>query len=220
MRSPALRGPRPQPARRDVRATRYLYFAGVLAPGLFLLSVILGGARRPGYSHLADPVSALGMSGAVDAWAINGAWATTGLLIMVLGLALWRDRTGPGRIAASALLVAGAASAAIALSFPMDPPGVPMSAAQVGHNILVVVAAIAFAAALLASARSAAAPPAYRRLTWAALGAMALGGGGAALTHSLDLDWIGGFERITQGGYHVWLLTTGVIGLAGRWRRA
>jgi hypothetical membrane protein len=200
--------------------TRGLYLGGVLAPVVFLFSVVLGGARRPGYSHLSDPVSALGMSGAADASAINEAWTATGLLIMVLGLALWRDRAGPGRITAAAVLAAGAASAAIAFWFPMDPPGVPVSTAQLGHNGLVAVAAIAFGAALLASARSAAASPAYRRLTWVALGAMVLGGAGAALAAAVGWNWIGAFERVTQGGYHAWLLTTGAIGLAGRWRRA
>lgn len=198
---------------------RFLYLAGLCAPILFLLSVVIGGVRRPGYSHVADPVSALGMSGAADAWAINGAWAATGLLVMVLGLTLWRDRTGPGRVAAAALLVAGAASAAIALWFPMDPPGVPISAAQDGHNILVAVAALAFAAAMLASARAAVVPLVFRRLTWAALGAMVLGGAGAALAHALGWAWIGAFERITQGGYHGWLLMTAATGLSGRWRR-
>ncbi len=199
---------------------RPLYLAGLLAPILFLLSVVLGGTRRPGYSHLADPVSALGMSGAADAAAINGAWAVTGLLVMALGLAFWRDSRSPGRLAGSALLVAGAASAAIAIWFPMDPPGVPMSTAQAGHNGLVVVTALAFAAALLSAARSAAAPFAYRRLTWAALAAMASGGAGAALAHALGWDCVGGFERITQGGYHGWLLATGATGLSMGWRQA
>ena len=198
---------------------RPLYFAGALAPLLFLLSVVVGGARRAGYSHLADPVSALGMSGAADAGPINAAWAATGLLVMVLGVALWRDRTGPGRVTASALLVAGAASAAIAIWFPMDPPGVPMSAAQGGHNLLVGVAAIAFAAAMLASTRSAAVSPACRRLTWVALGAMLLGGAGAALAHAQGWALIGAFERVTQGGYHAWLLMTAATGLACRWIR-
>ena len=203
------------PSHRTV--IRRLYLAGCVAPVVFLLSVVFGGLGRPGYSHLADPVSALGMSGAADARAVNGAWAVTGLLVMALGLALWRDRRGPGRVAGGAVLVAGAASAAIALWFPMDPPGVPMSIAQGGHNGLVVVAALAFATALVASARSPVAPSVYRQLSWAALAAMALGGVGAALSHSLGWHWIGGFERITQAGYHGWLLATGAIGMAGRW---
>ncbi len=197
--------------------SRSLYLAGVLAPLLFLASVVIGGARRAGYSHAADPVSALGMSGAADAWAVNGAWAATGLLVMVLGLALWGDRTAPRRVAGGALLVAGAVSAAIALWFPMDPPGVPMSVAQAGHNILVAVAALAFAAALLASTRGASA--AYRRVTWLAVAAMLLGGAGAALAHAQGWASIGGFERLTQAGYHGWLLMTGVLGLSGGWRR-
>lgn len=113
--------------------------------------------------------------------------------------------------------MAGAVSAAIALWFPMDPPGVPMSVAQAGHNILVAVAALAFAAALLASTRGASAT--YRRLTWLALAAMLLGGAGAALAHAQGWAWIGGFERITQAGYHGWLLMTGGLGLSGDWRR-
>lgn len=202
----------------DRNLLRALYLAGCLAPVVFLLSVVLGGLGRPDYSHLADPVSALGMSGAADAGTVNAAWTVTGLLVMALGLALWRDRRGPGRLAGGAVLAAGAASAAIALWFPMDPPGAPMSIAQGGHNGLVVLAALAFAMALLASGRSPAAPAVYRQLSWAALAAMGLGGAGAALSHSLGWDWIGGFERITQAGYHGWLLATGAVGMAGRWR--
>jgi hypothetical membrane protein len=201
-------------------ADRILYLAGAVSPVLFLASVIVGAARRPHYSHLADPVSALGMSGAADGWAVNGAWTVTGVLIMVLGLALWRDRSGPGRVVAVALWLAGAASAAIALWFPMDPPGAPMSPAQAGHNLLVGVAAVAFAIALLAAARSTAAAPAYRRLTWAALAAMLLGGAGAALAQANGWHLIGGFERLTQGGYHGWVLLTAVTGLSQSWQVA
>lgn len=199
-------------------ADRILYLVGVVSPILFLASVVVGAARRPDFSHLADSVSALGMSGAADGWAVNGAWAITGVLIMVLGLALWRDRSGPGRMAAVAVWLAGATSAAIALWFPMDPPGVPMSPAQSGHNLLVGVAAVAFGIALLTSALSPAAAPAYRRLTWAALTAMLLGGAGAALSHANGWHWIGGFERLTQGGYHGWILLTAFTGLSRSWQ--
>lgn len=202
---------------RRLGLTERLYLAGVLAPIVFLLSVVIGGQRRAGYSHVSEPVSALGMSGAADGWAINAAWAVTGLLVMGLGAALWRDQSGPGRLTGAALLVAGAASAAIAVGFPMDPPGVQMSTAQAGHNVLVVVSAVAFAAAMLFCVRHPAAPLAYRRLTWAALAAMGLGGVGAALAHSLEWPWIGAFERVTQSGYHGWLLVTGALGLSQRW---
>ncbi|GGD10389.1 hypothetical protein GCM10007418_31740 [Halopseudomonas salina] len=60
----------------------------------------------------------------------------------------------------------------------------------------------------------------YRGLTWLALGAMLLGGMGAALAHKLGLDWVGGFERITQSGYHSWLLITAVMGLSRSWSQS
>lgn len=154
------------------------------------------------------------MSGAADGGAINAAWAASGLLIMALGIALWRDSKAPGRITAGAVLLAGAASAAIALWFPMDPPGVTTSVAQRGHNVLVGVAAVAFAAALLAAARATKASPAYRRLTWTALGAMLAGGAGAAMSAAFGWPLIGLFERVTQAGYQGWLLVTAVTGLS------
>lgn len=197
---------------------RACYFAGLLAPPVFLLSVVVGGARRPGYSHLADPVSALGMAGAADASAINRAWTVSGVLLLVLGLAIWLDRTGPGRMVAGAIVVAGAVSAAIAQWFPMDPPGVPMSFQQAGHNVLVAVAALAFAAAMLAAARSPNVRPGFRNLTWVALAAMVAGAAGAASAHALGLPLLGGFERLTQAGYQVWLLLVAALGLARAWR--
>jgi hypothetical protein len=195
-----------------------LYALGGIGPLVFLASVILGGARRKGFSHLADPVSALGMSGAAGSGAVNAAWAISGLLIALLGTALWIDRSGPGRPAAAAVLIAGLCSSAIALWCPMDPPGVPMSNAQLGHNILVAVSGLAFAAALVLSARAPAAPPAYRRFTWLALAAMVVGGLGAALSGALGWNLVGLFERVTQSGYHSWIVVTALTGLTRRWR--
>ena len=197
---------------------RSLYLAGAFAPVVFLLSVVIGGAFRVGYSHLIDPVSALGMSGSEGADLVNAAWTVTGLLIMVLGLALWRDRQGPGRVVAVAILIAGAASAAISTWFPMDPPGVPMSGAQLGHNILVGVAALAFAIALLAAALSSAMSRLYRFLTWLALFSMIAGGAGAAVSQAQGWNLIGAFERVTQAGYHCWVLMTAAMGF-WRWGR-
>lgn len=200
--------------------TRFLYGTGGLGPLVFLASVVIGGAWRPGFSHLADPVSALGMSGAPGAAAVNAAWVLSGLLIAVLGLALWTDRSGPGRGVAAAILVAGTGSAAIALAFPMDPPGMPMSDQQLGHNILVAVSGLAFAGALVLAGWRSARMPRYRLLTWAALALMLAGGAGAALAAAMGWPLIGLFERVTQSGYHGWLVLTAWIGATGRWRPA
>jgi len=189
------------------------YLAGFFAPFAFALSVIVGGARQQDYSHLVDPVSALGRSGAANAMAINRAWTATGLLVLALGIAMWRD--GRGRAAAGAVMLAGAASAAIALWCPMDPPGLPMSLAQLGHTVLVAATAVALATAILTTALSAATAPACRRLSWMALAAMLGGGTGAALSAAFGWPLIGLFERITQTGYHGWLLMIAATGLAG-----
>lgn len=205
--------------RRSVGLTA-LYVAGLLAPPTFLASVVVGGMRTPGFSHLADPVSELGMSGAAEASPVNAAWAVTGVLVALLGVGLWLDRAGPGRVTAALVMLAGAASAAIALWFPMDPPGVPTSSSQVGHGILVAVAGLAFAAALVVSARSAAAPRWYRRGTWAGFAALIAGGVGAALAGAMGWSLVGLFERTTQAGYHAWLLMTAAAGLTLAWSRS
>jgi len=194
------------------------YLAGACAAPLFVASVVIGGARRAGYSHLGDPVSVLGMSGAPGAALINWLWAVVGVLIMILGLALWYDRTGPGRWTAGWLIVAGASSSAIALWFPMDPPGVPASREQIGHNVLVVVAALAFALTLISSARSATMSRPYRAFAWVALAVMVAGGAGAALSGALGWPLIGLFERVTQGGYQSWVFVTAFLGLGSRVR--
>jgi len=195
-----------------------LYALGGLGPLVFLASVLFGGARRPGFSHLADPVSALGMSGAPGSGAVNAAWALSGVLIAQLGAALWIDRSGPGRPTATAVLVAGLCSAAIAIWCPMDPPGVPMSKSQLGHNILVAVSGLAFATALLLSARAPAATRGYRTFTWIALAAMVTGGFGAALSGALGWNLVGLFERVTQSGYQSWIVVTALAGFTRLWR--
>lgn len=59
---------------------RGLYVAGAFVPPIFLGSVIAGGLRCEGFSHLSDPVSLLGMSGSSDGPAINAAWALVDLV--------------------------------------------------------------------------------------------------------------------------------------------
>lgn len=198
---------------------KVLYALGAVGPLVFLASVLLGSAQRPGFSHLADPVSVLGMSGAPGSGAVNSAWAISGLLISLLGAALWIDRSGPGRPTAAAVLIAGLCSAAIAIWCPMDPPGVPMSNAQLGHNILVAVSGLAFATALVLSARAPAAMPGYRTFTWLALTAMVSGGFGAALSGAAGWNLVGLFERVTQSGYQSWIVATALTGLTRLWRK-
>lgn len=196
---------------------KFLYLLGLLGPLVFLASVVVGGASVAGYSHLADAVSELGMTGGPEAAWVNAAWAVSGGLIAALGLALWLDRTGPGRGVATAVFVAGLGSAAIALWFPMDPPGTaPASAAQLGHNVLVAVCGLAFAAALVLAARAQHMPLTYRRLCWLGLAAMLAGGVGAALSGALGWGLVGLFERLTQTGYHGWIVVTAWAGLCRR----
>ncbi|MBC7280518.1 DUF998 domain-containing protein [Hoeflea sp.] len=191
------------------------YLAGALAPLVFLASVIYGAARRAGYSHLADPVSLLGMAGAADAGMINALWVVSGLLIILLGAGFWLDQAGPGRWTATWVMLAGAGSAAIAFWFPMDPPGAPLSRSQIGHNALVAVAGLSFALALITAAYAAAPPRAFRRFSWIALAAMVAGGAGAALSAAMGWPLVGLFERVTQAGYHSWLLVTAILGVTG-----
>jgi len=62
---------------------RYLYLCGVLAPLLFVFMTILGGALRPGYSHLAHTVSELFSPGAPNKLLLDPFFITYTLLMIL-----------------------------------------------------------------------------------------------------------------------------------------
>jgi hypothetical protein len=69
---------------------RLLFLCGMLAPCWFVFMTILGGAIRPGYSHLSDTVSELFAPGSPNK-TFEADWTSRGILIHPDGMCEFDD---------------------------------------------------------------------------------------------------------------------------------
>jgi hypothetical membrane protein len=110
---------------------RILFLCGVIAPVLFVLMAILGGAIRPGYSHISDTVSELFSPGAPNKLLLDPLHTIFALLLVLFGFGMLQFVRGSGQstrggIAGAVLfMAAGLVSVATATIFPQDAWGSP-----------------------------------------------------------------------------------------------
>ena len=100
---------------------------GVTAPLLFVFVAVLGGAMRPGYSHISQAISELTESGAVDKPYLDPPLLAMELLTIAFGLGFWwvaRKANRALQISAAGLIVIGLLGLFF-YRFPMDPMGSP-----------------------------------------------------------------------------------------------
>jgi hypothetical protein len=113
-----------------------------VAPLLFVFTAILGGALRPGYSHLSDTISELFSPGAPNKGLLDPLHAAYALLLVLFGIGVLqfvRGREGSRRIGvagASLLIASGFLSVTIATVFPQDPWGSPATFPGEMHKIV------------------------------------------------------------------------------------
>jgi hypothetical protein len=121
---------------------KLFYICGLLFPIIYIVMTILGGALRPGYSHIADTVSELLSPGAPNkpllmvfqiAHAVTGSLFGFGLLLLVRSS---DHNTLLGRIGAWMIIAVGIATIGTAI-FPQDAAGTELTTAGMLHAILV-----------------------------------------------------------------------------------
>jgi hypothetical membrane protein len=126
---------------------RILSLGGVLGPALFTAVVILCGARRPGYSHVAQLISELGASGTTHTTLMNvGGFIPAGVLMAGFGIATGRLLKGGTRAAiASGLLTLFGVGVMVAGVYSCDLgcPQPPRSTAGIIHDRVSVAAFLA-----------------------------------------------------------------------------
>lgn len=121
---------------------RTLYWCGVIAPLLFVFMTILGGAMRPGYSHIADSVSELMSPGSPNRFLLSAIFTAYALIMACFGVGLLRfvQRSAqPSRYAALGgwlFIAAAVINVFIATVFPQDPWGTPFTFPGMMHLIL------------------------------------------------------------------------------------
>jgi hypothetical membrane protein len=121
---------------------RTLYWCGLVAPLLFVFMTILGGALRPGYSHIEDTVSELMSPGSPNRVLLSVIFTAYALLLICFGVGLLRfvgTSAQPARTAALGawlFIAAGVINVSIATVFPQDPWGSPITFPGMMHFIL------------------------------------------------------------------------------------
>ena len=119
-----------------------LYFCGMLIPVMYIFMYILGGALRPGYSHINDSVSELLAPGAPNKPILIVVQLTYALLHILFGFGVLLflqefEHTGLlGKIGAWMVIGVGVATIGTAI-FPQDAAGTPETNAGKIHKILV-----------------------------------------------------------------------------------
>ncbi len=119
---------------------RVLFFFGIAAPVLYVITVVLGGALRPGYSHLSMAVSELIETAAPNLLLLVILFGVYNLLLIIFAWAVGMSLRGEGAglaVTGSVLLgVVGLLGLAVAILFPMDPRGTPATLTGILHLVL------------------------------------------------------------------------------------
>ena len=127
---------------------RIFSLCGLISPLLFVFMTILGGALRPGYSHIADTVSELFSPGSPNKPLLDTLHTTTALLGVFFGVGVFmlvRENQSSdliGLIGAGMIITMGLVNLATATVFPQDAWGSTPTFPGEMHKILAGVLAL------------------------------------------------------------------------------
>jgi hypothetical membrane protein len=205
---------------------RILLFCGILAPLVYVFSVVLGGAMRPGYSHAGQAVSDLIASGAPNKALLDPLFAIYNLLTIAFAFGLVQrvnengqgEAKTAGRMGALLLATEGVFGI-LTLFFPEGAKG--MSGAITGTGLMhIIFAGLSSVATMLAMVLLGfwfANSKRWRRLgpySFISVAVVFLSGGLAAISVANRWPFAGLAERITIGGFLLWLFVIAFVMLA------
>ena len=197
-------------------AAGLLAWAGIVGPTLFTVAFILQALFRPGYSHMAEPVSALaaGPSG----WIQNANFLVFGALMMAFALGLQQGIRPTRRgVVGPALLVLSGVGLILAGVFPWALDASGEYIVSPGHIVGAYTAFLPAGLGLIVLSRRMARDPSWRRLASYSLGSgiavavLFMATGPLAVPDDAPLhDWAGLLQRATVA---VWFSCTIVLAL-------
>jgi hypothetical protein len=127
---------------------KMLFLCGMISPLLFIALTILGGALRPGYSHVSDTISELFSPGSPNKLLLDILHTTTALLSTLFGVGvlnfirLSENRSLVGMIGAVMIITIGLVNVLTATIFPQDAWGAAPTFPGEMHKILAGVLAL------------------------------------------------------------------------------
>lgn len=205
---------------RDPRRSPLTAGAAFAAVGLYLGSMLIGGAWVPAYSHIADSVSELTSSSGPHRWGIAWGFVAYNAAFASMAASLWRAvrRSTASSVGMALWLVIATAGVAMVSAFPQDPMGTDLTATGTIHMILAGIAALGLIVSAFVWARAFRIDDRWADLArgtfWFGWAILIVGGAGAALGGVVP-DVFGLGERFTMISYLGWFAWIG----AGALRR-
>ena len=192
---------------------RLLYLCGVFSAALFVSTTILGGALRPGYSHIRDTISELFSPSSPNKPLLDTLHTLSAILAALFGLGVLLFVRGSGHsemvgiVGAVLIIATGLVNIATATVFPQDAWGSPATFPGEMHKILAgVLALLSMASTLLLGIwlKRAAIFPGFGAYSFITFAIVLLTGGFAAAR--LGTPIMGLTERITIAAGMQWTI--------------
>jgi len=207
------------------KVTSRLLWAGLAAGSWYAAVVLVGGMATPGYSHIGEHVSTLYQSGAPNGPWIAALFAVYNLLILALGVGVYRLVSNGGEVRQRIGQAGGVAVALTAIAgfmddvFWQDPIGSPVTTTGTLHIAFAGVASLLTILAIALVAAWALAWPDLRgfgRYSVATLVVITVSGPVAAVATAGLWPTMGLLERIPIFGFVQWAAVTSII--LARWQ--
>jgi len=198
---------------------KFLLLCGIFAPVVYVVTVVIGGAITPGYSHISQYVSELIQTGAPKKVILDPLFALYNILVILFGIGLFQyvrgvqrhERKLVGTLGAITLVIEGLAGF-LTLFFPQDPIGSQITTTGTMHIILASVSSLTTMLSMLLLGLWFRTIPTLRDLglySFIFLSVVFVSGGFAARTIANSSPFNGLIERVTIGGFLLWLLVIG-----------
>jgi len=197
---------------------RLLIFCGILAPIIYVGTVVLGGMLRPGYSHAAEAISELVAAGAPNKPLLSSLFISYNVLCSIFGIGLFlqvRNTSGrktSGTLGAISLIVVGSIGILLELFFPQDPGGPAVTFAGIMHIILAIAASFGTMIAIVATGlwfKNFSALTGYTLYSIITFAVLFIAGGTVPIV-GITNPYFGILERITIGAFMQWLFFVGL----------
>jgi hypothetical membrane protein len=204
---------------------RALLLGGILASITYIVTVIVGAAIRPGYSHIKYFVSELISAKAPNKKLLNPLFATFNILTSVFGFGLLFAVSSLSQSSGKMLIGTWGAIVIIAealigfaiVFFPMDERDTPNTFTGTMHIVLSGFSSLATMIGMLLIAICLHSVPGmngWSVYSFISLAVVFVSGAGAAITASKNSPIAGLMERITIGGFLQWMMVMGIVLLA------
>ena len=195
---------------------KYFFLSGIIAPVVYLFTVILGGVMWKEYSHLTHAISELTASGSPNRDFLNILFSISGLfgIFFAISAFIYARKTGPKLIKISmGILIIITVLSFLWPLFPMDERDAEITIRGIIHLVLAgIVSPLTIICPLLTGFG-------FRKIdgfrcygTYSIISAIIIliSGGLAAYSASNGAINLGLYERITIGTYEQWMFFTAI----------